>query len=1025
MRDGDFILYHADRRAFRNKGQPSSGLPNDDAKAVDDFFATAIEKLLSILKDNQLTRLIPNSVLSLAKSIVARLDPSSQQQQAAPYFLCTRWLFASYLSSLITSPESHGLLLSHHISSTVRQRILHELAHRTRQVMEGVAYSWKQTSPILPHLIEKIETIVDLFRLGPLESESVPDTRNLGSNIPGSSSRYNRQIMLCASEVVNAIHSLYPENSHDLCSGLHILGGSTLRSSASSVSGLSLFQTMSPSEPASPRNGRCDVVPEVGTPTGFSVPSAAPMGRSQDHASVSAGDSFSHRLREACIELAVSTGGHSDIGRCDLFSEQWTCLETCFNHGTTSWIDYASHEVDYDRLKMDFFPEQLIDSETFVFLSTGIVTLLDGFSSAATLNDVTTPKDDHSVHSSLLNKFESARANCYHQGDFAQAHLFFRLAKTTTSLSPGLTSQIIQAVAEEFHHSIDICRLKIQKGEAQIERINDRINSQQAEIRSLSYINDRLREKMWYTADIQRAGHYEELRKVVTALRVMASTNRPRTDKKKPLLRHLSASKSLNQNVQLKAEAATLELLSAPAERGGTNKLSDIQIDMSMHWMQARGVERVCRAEERIHRFCSELTRCIDHFVGQSIVDNPILWSSPLFENQKTVSDQFYGRIGTPSSEPGALTKLRSMYDNNVSGSYEKSQASFLDELKQNLTSLLLSDFHDLFRSGSETDKAMRKMLKLRLPCGVLLSDATEYKSDASQSSFDFDQVFRMLLRRFELQASPYVKLDILLELQSMLKAYRVDRGLEDVNYASQSNANLFVQHRPGLRIDPSSAPRTSLGHDSTILSFRQLFQDPQLRPKTLFRDLQYIASLVPLNILDSTPRGRAFWNATIAALDVKEEICQSMIETAGQIIQHHTFNRGHSRVTSAAQAKRDAAAFSPPIPQPSDPSVTDLSMSDAAMLLQLTAKEGIPAAQRELATLYLTNPDLLGICLPPFSKVKDVFKDVDKDREAASERYDPVAMAVARHWMELSAKGGDEHGVGVLRVKDEFDRIP
>ncbi|KAG9897913.1 hypothetical protein KCV05_g16965, partial [Aureobasidium melanogenum] len=318
-----------------------------------------------------------------------------------------------------------------------------------------------------------------------------------------------------------------------------------------------------------------------------------------------------------------------------------------------------------------------------------------------------------------------------------------------------------------------------------------------------------------------------------------------------------------------------------------------------------------------------------------------------------------------------------------------------------------------------------RKILKLRLPSGVLPSDATEHKRDASQSSFDFDQVFRMLLKRFELQASPYAKLDILLELQSMLKAYRMDRGMEDMTGASQPDATLFAQRRLSLRINTSSAPRTALGHDSTILSFRQLFQDPRLRPKTLFRDLQYIASLVPLNVLDSTPRGRAFWNATIAALDLKEEICQSMIETADQIIQHHTYNRGHSRVTSAAQAKRDAAAFSPPTPQPSDPSVADLSMSDAAMLLQLTAKEGIPAAQRELATLYLTDPDLVGICLPPFSKVKDVFKDSDKDREAASERYDPVAMAVARHWMELSAKGGDEHAVGVLRVKDEFDRIP
>lgn len=105
IRDGNFILSQADKRSFRYKNQPSSTYPNDDSKAIDDFFTRAIEKLLSILRDNELTKIIPSRVLDLGKSIVARLDASSQQQQAAPYFLCTRWLFASYLSSLITSPE--------------------------------------------------------------------------------------------------------------------------------------------------------------------------------------------------------------------------------------------------------------------------------------------------------------------------------------------------------------------------------------------------------------------------------------------------------------------------------------------------------------------------------------------------------------------------------------------------------------------------------------------------------------------------------------------------------------------------------------------------------------------------------------------------------------------------------------------------------------------------------------------------------------------------------------------------------
>lgn len=105
LRDGNFILSQADRRSFRYKNQPSSTYPNDDPKAIDDFFSTAIEKLLSILRDNELTKIISARVLDLGKSIVARLDASPQQQQAAPYFLCTRWLFSSYLSPLITSPE--------------------------------------------------------------------------------------------------------------------------------------------------------------------------------------------------------------------------------------------------------------------------------------------------------------------------------------------------------------------------------------------------------------------------------------------------------------------------------------------------------------------------------------------------------------------------------------------------------------------------------------------------------------------------------------------------------------------------------------------------------------------------------------------------------------------------------------------------------------------------------------------------------------------------------------------------------
>ncbi|KAI5237890.1 hypothetical protein E4T42_09128 [Aureobasidium subglaciale] len=1120
LRDGDFLLYQTDRQSFRNKAQVSSGQTGDDTKALEEFFAKAIGRLLLILKDNELTRVIPNSVLVLGRSIVAELEPSSQQQQAAPYFLCTRWLFASYLSSVITSPEvrgvvdekfglklivvqTFGLLLSHHIFSTSRQRILRELAHRARQMMEGVAYSWKQTSPIVPSIITNIECIVGLFR--PVVQKP---KKSSGLQQP------DEPVTVCPLEIINAIRVLYPECGEDLYRSFHTVGGSTLRSSASSISGLSLFRTVSPSEPVSPRNGFCESVPEVGSSEILPSSGSALGDHCRDESCRSTiGDTFIQGLREACIELSVYTGHSSNAGTRDIFSEQWTSLEACPNRNATSWIHHADCQI---RHTSELGTGIDIDLSTLDFLTTGIHTLLDGFMSVSTSHGDIAPQDNDISFTALIDQFEAARATCYHQGDFAKAHLFFRLAKTTTSLSPELTSQVTQTVAKEFRRSIDDLRLKVHNMGARIEKLNERIDLQKTEFKSISYIHDRLREKMWYTADIQQAGHYEDLRKVATALRVMATSTRPKSGKRKPLLRHRSASKSLNYSVQLKAEAATLDLMSAPVDKGGTNKLSDAQIETTLRWMELHGVEKICRAEERIHRFCSELTRCLDCFVGQSVVDNPILWSSQLFQNQKPLTGLVNDRVSTPSCERSALEQLRLMYSTKASSVYheapfspqwgrvatpsrstmdsnlaarsmsprsvshdyfgcrsptlthkssgtlwstfsagpqspssatshpsralsplsttrplsrhsclQQNQASFLAELRQNLTSLLLSDFHDLFHSGSETDKAMRKPLKSKTSAINEPAEVMEYDYDTPQSSFDFDRVFCKLLRRFELQASPYTKLDVILELQSMLKAHRADLGLEDQLGAPPPNSALLSSRRLSLRIDASTAPRSSSGHDSTILSFRQLFQNPHMRPKTLFRDLQYIASLVPLHVLDSTPRGRAFWNATIAALDLKEEICQGMIETADQIVHHHTFNRGHSRVTSAAQAKRDAAAFSPSTPQPGDPSVADLCMSDAATLLQLTAKEGIPAAQRELATLYLTHPELLGICLSPFSKVKDVFKDIEKDREALSERYDPVAMAVAQHWMELSARGGDGPAARYLQARDEFDRIP
>lgn len=109
-----------------------------------------------------------------------------------------------------------------------------------------------------------------------------------------------------------------------------------------------------------------------------------------------------------------------------------------------------------------------------------------------------------------------------------------------------------------------------------------------------------------------------------------------------------------------------------------------------------------------------------------------------------------------------------------------------------------------------------------------------------------------------------------------------------------------------------------------------------------------------------------------------------------------------------------------------------------------ITAKEGDPTAQRELALFYLSNPELVDRTTLPLSKPREVFKQavMEKFRGGSSSgngnrygqyherigagqvhrpassssagdksdvRSDPALMCVAIHWMEAAEQGGDE----------------
>jgi len=205
----------------------------------------------------------------------------------------------------------------------------------------------------------------------------------------------------------------------------------------------------------------------------------------------------------------------------------------------------------------------------------------------------------------------------------------------------------------------------------------------------------------------------------------------------------------------------------------------------------------------------------------------------------------------------------------------------------------------------------------------------------------------------------------------------------------------------------------------------QDLFRDADIRPKTLFRDLQFIASFVPATVLDKTERGKAFWDAGLAALGLKQDVCRTLIEIADEIVVHYT----QTRKTTSSNINPETVP-----PTTATGELMKYSMQDAGKMWVITAKEGDPVAERELATFYLTHPELVERVTAPLSKPRETFKAQVMEmhggggstgKEGDRERSDPATMCVAYHWMELSAQGGDELAKKYLRQREELNAIP
>jgi hypothetical protein len=854
------------------------------------------------------------------------------------------------------------------------------------------------------------------------------------------------------------------------------------------------------------------------------------------------------------------------------------------------------------------------------------------------------PADKQENSSVLVTMLEAAVQQCQARSDFVNAHLYYKTLQTlkrltTSSLTKNGYAALLNYFSRGPRDSLGKSTNAIEEFEAWFVWLKQSQERHDATIEDMVLAFKNLRDKMWYITDVRNSANYEEARNVAIALKLMGQPTKNLDGKPIQAPRPRNYSKSSTNNFLLKTEAQMVDIMAAPAEFGGPNKLSDEQSDMTLKWLNDYGVQNFCQGEERIHRFCLEVDKCVNKIVGDGMMDGPVLWSSELYRRDKELLDSgrqkgdlfltgvgtlsiagdeeyethgrnpprnldfaqrpsqgslrsvanrngsqqsfdaspwarahmgeshdyfggsspvltidpaatFWSPFQTQAQSPTSATSIRPRTASSSKGTVMLKQSAtvnedkrrFLLDLKQALTGLLLSDLGTIvFGPGSETDawfsgdlaedciqrreeedrqrksrlarkKSMKTIRNRTGPLDTLgraersqaappvatlqyaaasdphlsagehsstSSDATSRSSGMTAAKkaglleFPYNVAFRRLLNKFATHPNPFSKLHALYELELLIIASLSSRS--NRAYSNRRDTLPAVPQSPTLGAIPElssrepatqtaraknleeaianceerrshtmtqdrahtaspqplrSGARSPVGPPSTdmiVEVIQGLFRDADIRPKTLFRDLQYIASFVPAQMLDRTARGKAFWDVSLAALGLKQDVCNSMVEFVDSIVARNSNRDPASQQMNGSVARRPTA--DPDRRADADAAASRYTMEDAARMLLITAKEGNATAERELAIFYLTCPELVHRTVLPLTKPKDVFKTelLNRERKASQDpaRSDPMTMCVAQHWMEQSKKGGDTLATKYLRARSDLESIP
>ncbi|KAL1589853.1 hypothetical protein WHR41_01533 [Cladosporium halotolerans] len=1099
LRRGQFLTEQPSKQSFRMRAQGQADLSAEETARTEAFYKDSVDELLTLLGDSEGPSVIPDGARELAHAIHDKLGDIFEHRKVLPRFLTTRWLFGSFLMDLLVLPESHGLLSSHYVTDIARQKILREVAARSQKVVFDVIYAWKNGSILSVGTVDRVQKVIARFDFSNVQ-------RNASSGAGSASAdtlSAEQFVVLSPADVLSVMNSLYPARRPVSVSSDHDTLRSGLQSSASSISGFSLFratETPAPSWPATPSLPFAAASPGRLLPPFEGVNEPEPLNRP-------AAD-FDPDVMDARSELEEYVAAHrtNDVTRWALVvSDERTCqLYTC--------TELFSRERHHSTL-----PRKHATAGDLSQLTPTDIAAIETLLSSAHDSDVPLPSmnstaldESLKLSTRLLDLFDAKVAESEARSDFVSAHTWLRHTEAVEDLialhGPDALTCIVREIEDTAQASLNTSSAISDLCNGWVGHVQPTLQSASSRVERAIRSQNTLRTKMWYSADVRTSSAYDNLRAITSALRVMGKSRRSNSTKQAPPLRHWNGTRVSNQNIHLKSEARILELLGTVPEYGGPNKLSDEQSRLTLAWLRRNDIEVLCTGEERLHKLCMELRKCVEQLVTSPQQENPLLWSNALFAHESnltprsatpnarlftqestprrfdllslhtgqlavvdsisnasrtlsssssrdhfdrsptlatTSSNTFWSPTATEIRSPSSTTTIASQPGKGFQPSPRRPTTATtsrdshtLDALREEVTGLLLSDIGSgLFVEGSETDSAFfaglgGDLTEQHLESITRFTDMDTAVQEPSvnglhhalrrRTSFDFEHAFKAIFEMFATDCNPYAKLKHLSEVQKLLRPYLTQRRHFIKPTSPEDQTDQHVRSVAGKHLTPSSSLLTE--------GFYILFSQRNLRPQALFRDLQYIASLIPSSTLDSSPHGPGFWNAAAAVLRLKSEASKKLVETADSIIDYHTNNRGHGRSASSAQQQRDSATFSAPSRTPSAELIAHYSMADAALLLQITAREGDPAAQRELATLYLTHPELMDPVVAPFALPSEVFRDEIEGRwkrDRDPERCDPRTMCVAHHWMVLGAKRGDALAREFLRQREEMERLP